>query len=286
MTQFHREIYTPLQKFITFLSYFIFHGLFRINYVIILRLYTLKTGCEKAMDSNNNKKDNNRPFSSKMRWTITILFFVISVLLAALLFLYKGEELALYWNNHMVTPPSQTFSLETTSAQTTAQPTTKAVPVYTQAPSLTCEIALVADLSNDNIIYELNADEITAPASLTKIVTALIALEKYGDALNTTYVTVTEEALRPFEGTIASVVPLRAGETVTMSDLLYSAMLPSACDAANMIAHYYGNGDPQVFIDEMNRYVENLGCQNTYFVNAHGLDSEEQITTAKDMYLQ
>lgn len=236
------------------------------------------------MDSNNNKKDDNRPFSSKMRWTITILFFVISVLLAALLFLYKGEEIALYWNNRTVTPP-QTSSSETTSAQTTVQPTTKATPVYTQAPSLTSEIALVADLGNDKIIYELNADEITAPASLTKIVTALIALQKYGDALNTTYVTVTEEALRPFEGTIASVVPLRAGETVTMSDLLYSAMLPSACDAANVIAHYYGNGNPQVFVDEMNRYVEKLGCKNTHFVNAHGLDSEEQTTTAKDMYL-
>ena len=222
-----------------------------------------------------NYSNNNQPYSGGIRWTITILLCVAAILLILLLFLYKGDG----WTF------SHGSSSSATTEHTSSIETTKAVPVYTQAPSLISEIALAADLTNDKIIYEQNADQITAPASLTKIVTALIALEKYGDILGSTYVTVPEEALRPFEGTIASVVPLKAGESVTLKDLLYCTLLPSACDAANVIAYYYGNGNPQIFIDQMNRYVERLGCQHTHFVNSHGLDSPEQTTTAKDMYL-
>lgn len=231
----------------------------------------------------NYSNDDNQPYSGGIRWTITILLCVAAILLILLLFLYKGDEWTFFRGSSSTVTAEYVSSIETTLG-TTAE-TTKAVPVYTQAPALTSEIALAADLTNDKIIYEQNADQITAPASLTKIVTALIALEKYGDILGSTYVTVPEEALRPFEGTIASVVPLKAGETVTMKDLLYCTLLPSACDAANVIAYYYGNGNPQIFIDQMNRYVESLGCQNTHFVNSHGLDSPEQTTTAKDMYL-
>ncbi len=231
----------------------------------------------------NYSNDDNQPYRGGIRWTITILLCIAAVLLILLLFLCKGDEWTFFRGSSSTVTAEYISSAETTF-ETTAE-TTKAVPVYTQAPSLTSEIALAADLTNDKIVYEQNAEQITAPASLTKIVTALIALEKYGDILGSTYVTVPEEALRPFEGTIASVVPLKAGETVTMKDLLYCTLLPSACDAANVIAYYYGNGNPQIFIDQMNRYVKSLGCQHTHFVNSHGLDSPEQTTTAKDMYL-
>lgn len=217
-----------------------------------------------------------------MRWVVTIVLAVLTVLLTAALLLFKYGIVAPRQNTPPVLPELPAVE-ETTEAAT--EPTTRPVPVYTDPPALTSEIALVADLTNNKIVYELNPNQVTAPASLTKIVTVAVALEKYGNALNTTYVTVSKEALRRFEGTIASVVPLKVGETVTMKDLLYAAMLPSACDAANVIAYYFGDGNPELFIDEMNRYVEKLGCKNTHFMNSHGLDAEEQKTTAADMYL-
>ena len=70
-----------------------------------------------------------------------------------------------------------------------------------------------------------------------------------------------------------------------MKDLLYALMLRSACEGASIIADYIGEGDIQKFVDMMNAKAEEIGCTNTHFVNAHGLDEPDQLTTAYDMYL-
>ena len=76
--------------------------------------------------------------------------------------------------------------------------------------------------------------------------------------------------------------------------LLYCLFLPSANDAAAVLAYHFGEGDEQKFVNEMNEYVKNLGCENTYFANPHGLDDEstkgfdsdkQSRTTANDMYI-
>lgn len=227
---------------------------------------------------------------NKFRWMVTILIFLIAVLATALAFLYTGGNFTFFSRFSGGTSPMDLPPLSVTPpvvTTTSAPATTRPRPVYTQAPedTLTSEIALVADLNEDKIIFTKNADTETSPASLTKIVTASLILREYGDRLGTTYVTVPEEAIRPFRGTIASVVPLKAGETLTMLDLLHCILLPSACDAANVIAYYYGGGDPQPFVDAMNAYVDSIGCTNTHFMNAHGLDAKGQYTTAQDMYI-
>lgn len=160
------------------------------------------------------------------------------------------------------------------------------------SPDYESEICLLVNADTDTVIYSKNADMVTAPASLTKVVTALVVLSK-GDSFDT-QILCTQEAVDSLLGTGSSIAGLLADEIVSLEMLLYCLFLPSANDAAAVLADHYGNGDPQSFVDEMNEYCKNLGCKNTFFANAHGLDDEtvegyngttQNQTTASDMYL-
>ena len=159
-------------------------------------------------------------------------------------------------------------------------------------PKYESEIALLVNVDTDTVIYSKNADKITAPASLTKIVTALVVLDK-GDPLSKK-ITCSKKAIDSILGTGSSIAGLYAGEKTTLEMLLYCLFLPSANDAAAVLAYHYGEGDEQKFVNQMNEYVKNLGCENTYFSNPHGLDDEstkgfdsdkQSRTTANDMYI-
>lgn len=159
-------------------------------------------------------------------------------------------------------------------------------------PKYESEIALLVNVDTDTVIYSKNADKITAPASLTKIVTALVVLEK-GDPLSK-IITCSKEAVDSILGTGSSIAGLYAGEKTTLEMLLYCLFLPSANDAAAVLAYHYSKGEEQKFVNEMNEYVKKLGCENTYFSNPHGLDDEstkgfdsdkQSRTTANDMYI-
>ena len=161
-----------------------------------------------------------------------------------------------------------------------------------EAPKYTPDIALLVNADTDTVIFSKNADKVTAPASLVKIVTAMVALKKTSD-LNTK-ITCSEKAIESLSGTYSTVMGLKAGEVTTLEMLLYGMFLPSANDAAAVIADHFGKGDQQKFVDEMNEYVKGLGCKNTHFANAHGLDAEsvkgfdnkkQNQTTAYEMYL-
>jgi D-alanyl-D-alanine carboxypeptidase (penicillin-binding protein 5/6) len=161
-----------------------------------------------------------------------------------------------------------------------------------EAPKYTPDIALLVNADTDTVIYSKNADKVTAPASLVKIVTAMVALNKTSD-LNTK-ITCSEKAIESLNGTYSTIMGLKAGEITTLEMLLYGMFLPSANDAAAVIADHFGKGDQQKFVDEMNEYVKSLGCKNTHFANAHGLDAKsvkgfdndkQNQTTAYDMYL-
>ena len=160
------------------------------------------------------------------------------------------------------------------------------------APDYESEICLLVNADTDTVIYSKNADMVTAPASLTKIVTALVVLSK-GDDFNT-QILCTREAVDSLLGTGSSIVGLLADEIVSLEMLMYCLFLPSANDAAVVLAEHYGNGDIQAFVNEMNEYCKKLGCKNTFFANPHGLDDEsiegyngttQNQTTATDMYL-
>lgn len=139
--------------------------------------------------------------------------------------------------------------------------------------------ALLADLDTDTFLLSQNVDEKMYPASLTKIMTVLLAIENgnLDDEL-----TATESALSGLS-IYGSSVYLQEGEVMTLRDLLYCTMVASANEACNVIAEYI-SGSVSSFVDLMNRKAEILGCENTHFVNPHGLHDDNHYTTARDIY--
>lgn len=144
-------------------------------------------------------------------------------------------------------------------------------------PQVSAECALLLDASSRATLSEKNADKRMAPASTTKIMTALVALEKCDvDKV----VDVSPDAV----GVEGSSVYLYAGERITMIDLLYAMMLESANDAAAAIAIEVG-GSIEAFSAMMNEKAREMGLRDTHFVNPHGLYDEEHYTTARELAL-
>ncbi|ALS26492.1 peptidase S11 D-alanyl-D-alanine carboxypeptidase 1 [Paenibacillus sp. 32O-W] len=145
-------------------------------------------------------------------------------------------------------------------------------------PELEAESGILIDARSGAVLYAKNPDEPLYPASITKIVTGIIALE-VADPQD--IVTVSKEA-RHEDGTR---VYLAEGEQLTMERLVYALMLNSGNDAATAIAEHI-DGSKEAFAERMNRFVkETVGTKNTVFKNPHGLPDPEQHTTAADMAL-
>ena len=155
-----------------------------------------------------------------------------------------------------------------------------------------CDCIYMVNLDTGMVVYEKNADKIKYPASLTKMMTCMIALE-YFAAPEAEYVTISNAVMTDrtlINNGVWSNGQLVEGERVTLKDLLYCAMLPSDNYAALAIAYYVseqkgGNGELQWFIDKMNEKAKELGCENTLFMNPHGLFHEHHYSTAKDLFL-
>lgn len=153
---------------------------------------------------------------------------------------------------------------------------------YNDSIDLRADIACMICTDNDEAIFNKNYNKRTAPASLTKIMTALVALENCKD-LNSPVI-ISQYALDSLVGTDSSIAGLVPGEKVTMYDLLNCLMVKSANEAAIAIAEYVGGSVP-AFIEMMNKKAKDLGCTNTNYVNVHGLDEKGHYTTAHDLYL-
>lgn len=137
--------------------------------------------------------------------------------------------------------------------------------------------AIVYELNSDTMMVAQNIDERMYPASLVKVMTALLAIEMGNlDAP----VTVTQEALNAATGSTS--VGLQVGESLSLRELLYCMLTGSANDAAAAIAIHIG-GDIDSFVALMNSKAEALECKDTHFVDPHGLASRNQYTTARDM---
>ncbi|MBR4288973.1 MAG: D-alanyl-D-alanine carboxypeptidase [Clostridia bacterium] len=132
-------------------------------------------------------------------------------------------------------------------------------------------------------IYEKASDSRMYPASTTKIMTTLVILEMCEDPKNTT---VTVDSMQMFDYIINDGgvhMGLVRGETFTVYDLLVGTMMASYCDAPELLAHYFGNGDISSFIQKMNDRAAEMGLKNTHFENAHGLHSNNHYSSPKDM---
>ena len=144
--------------------------------------------------------------------------------------------------------------------------------------SISAASAAVTDAYTGKVLYSQNSNVMRPIASTTKLMTCLLACEsgKLGDI-----VTVTDDMLYGTEG---SLIYLKAGDRITLLDLVKGAMLASGNDAANAIAFYLG-GSLTAFVNAMNRRAEQIGMKNTHFVTPSGLDSGNHKSTAYDMAL-
>lgn len=158
--------------------------------------------------------------------------------------------------------------------------TLDATTTYLGAKNVTDNIgsAIVYEINSDTLMYTIDADKRVFPSSLTKILTALIAVEK-GNTDD--IVKVSQEVLDtvPYYAASAELV---ADEEIKLSDLLYCMMVGSANDAAAVIANHI-SGSQEKFVQEMNAYAAKLGCVDTQFVNVHGLHDEQQYSTTRDL---
>lgn len=144
------------------------------------------------------------------------------------------------------------------------------------------EVALLYSLDTDEILYAKNADRISYPASLTKMMTQLVAIENLDEAQLAQQVSISEETYRNMLDEEASLSGFAPGESVTLQDLLYANFLESGGDASETIAlHLAGTVD--AFVAEMNARAEELGMADTVFLNPTGLHEEGHHTTANDL---
>ncbi len=154
------------------------------------------------------------------------------------------------------------------------------LPVNGLEIDLKSENIILYNLKDDNILYKKNSDKNTHIASLTKIVTVLVALENINDINNK--VVLTEEVFEGLAEADASVAGFNINETVSYEDLLYGAMLPSGADATKALAINLFKNE-QNFVNKMNELMIKLNIHNTYFTNTSGLDEEGQKATLEDL---
>ena len=158
--------------------------------------------------------------------------------------------------------------------------------------SVSAEGACIMDADSKTILYGKNADTAYYPASITKVMTALLTIENCPD-LNE-IVTFSREAVELGEDN-ATVIGASAGDQLSVQDCLYSLLFKSANEVANALAEHVGEKFPErrkagmssrdIFVEMMNEKASSLGCTNTHFDNPSGLTDSEHYTTAHDMCL-
>lgn len=140
--------------------------------------------------------------------------------------------------------------------------------------------AILYNLNEDSILYEKASEEKTSIASLTKIMTCIVALENIDDLDKK--VKLTNDDFKGLREANAATAGFRVGEEVTYRDLLYGLMLPSGAEAAQSLTRLIAGSIPN-YINLMNQKAKDLGCKNTNFINPTGLDAEGHYSTVEDV---
>lgn len=187
----------------------------------------------------------------------------------------------------LLVPAQAAFATADTSAEsedaeteeTVSEEESETSDEWPEAPDTIAESVYVMEANTGAVLYEKDSEELRYPASTTKLLTALIALE---NSSLTETVTFSETAVDLEDG--ASSIDAVAGEEMSMKDVLYGLLLPSGNDCANAIAEHI-SGSIDAFAELMNEYLEELGCVNSHFTNPSGLYDDDHYTTAYDMAL-
>lgn len=181
---------------------------------------------------------------------------------------------------------------EKTTEPTTEELTEAAVPLVVYPHKTENSVTFPTDFdAKYSILYDTETDEIIAycnyntrmyPASLTKVMTLIVAVENITDYSDTHLITA--EMIDPMIDQHASRAGFAAGETPTVEQLLYGMILPSGADASLAIAEYVA-GSEEAFVALMNEKAEEMGLKDTHFTNVVGLHNEKHYSTAEEMAL-
>ena len=150
----------------------------------------------------------------------------------------------------------------------------------TSALEINSRNAVLYNLDNGKIIYEKNKDDIISIASLTKIMTMIVAIENISDLDEK--VVIKSEDFKTLKEENASIAGLYVGEELTYRDLLYATFLPSGADGAQALANNIG-GSINGFAEMMNEKAKELGMTNSHFSNPTGLDDKNNYSTVDDV---
>lgn len=191
----------------------------------------------------------------KSKFRIAVFLTMVSVLLQGMSVSAAEEE------EHPATGPDWAIDIDT-------------------APAVVAESAILMDVDTGVTLYEKNIHTKQYPASITKLLTCLVAVE---NSELTDVVTFSHEAVYGIERG-SSNIGIDEGEQLTMLDCYYAAMLESANEVSSGIAEHVG-GSIEGFADMMNAKVQELGGTDSHFVNANGLQNEDHYTSAQDMAL-
>ena len=220
---------------------------------------------------------------------VAVLIMIILIGIGAIVMMLGGRNDIKDTDDNPQEKKNNVVTTTTTAATAPVPETPKEVDLYlkqspdfkkTDIKGLTSQATLLADLDDDVIYAGSNMDLRIYPASLTKVLTVLVACEN-AKSYDDTY-TFKPEDLAPLEEENASMAGFKPGEKVTIMDLLYGAVLPSGADACvgleNAIA-----GSKDKFMELMNKRIQELGLKNTHFTNTTGLHDEKHYTTLADM---
>ena len=154
----------------------------------------------------------------------------------------------------------------------------KNVPQLLRTEHIYAKSSVLVDAENGNVLFAKSPRERMYPASTTKVMTLLLALES-GIAMDTTVVIPQQAMDIPAD---SSLVPVYPGDEMSFRDLLYGFMLTSGNDGANAVAIMV-SGNVPAFVERMNKRAEQLGCEDTHFANPHGYHDPDHYSTALDL---
>lgn len=157
----------------------------------------------------------------------------------------------------------------------------KAAEVWPSSIDVSSNGAIVMEIESGAILYDKNMNTQFYPASITKVLTTLLAVE---NCKMDEIVTFSSDAVFKNEGD-TSHIGRDLGEQMTMEQCLYAVMLESANECAYAVAEHVGGGDINKFIDMMNEKAKELGCKNSHFANPNGLPNPDHYTSPYDMAL-
>lgn len=234
---------------------------------------------------NNRRKKRNLFFLPLILALLAVSLFLFATLTQA-----RRNQAGLRYQLESVL--ESLFAITAPASEAPLQPLPPTLPSYAERTDDTVELgdeiesryAILICLEDNTIVAEKNGDERIYPASMTKVMTLLCAVEALTeDQLDDTF-TMTYEIINPLVEQQASRTGFMVGEVIPVRDLLYGAILPSGADATEALAQYI-DGSEEEFVKRMNRKAEEMKLTGTHFENASGLHNRNHYSTPHEMAL-